>query len=94
MADNSKTDAANNEFKKAQRVADGKKAMSEYEAEAAAVRAKTERLKAARLARDAEIAANPPPVVAPPKKAAKKAKAKPVKLSAWLDDQKKSGRSS
>jgi hypothetical protein len=41
--------------KKAQREADGKKAMAEYEAEAAATRAKTEKLRALRLARDAAL---------------------------------------
>jgi hypothetical protein len=41
---------------KAKREADGKKAMAEYEANAEAVRAKTEKLRALRLARDAAMA--------------------------------------
>jgi hypothetical protein len=60
-----------NEFQKAQRAADGKKAMQEYQSESIAMRAKTERLKALREARDAAEEAAPKPVVAP-KKAAKK----------------------
>jgi hypothetical protein len=55
MADQSKKDPASAELKKAQRAADGKAAMAEYEAEAAAMRAKTERLRALRLARDAAL---------------------------------------
>jgi len=73
LADNSKKTAANVQFSKLQRAEDGKRAMQEYESAAAASRAKTERLRALRLARDAELAANPPP--APEKKTAKKKKA-------------------
>jgi hypothetical protein len=40
---------------KAERQADGRKAMADYEAAAAAVRAKTERLRELRLARDEPI---------------------------------------
>ena len=86
MADDRKNDA---EQRRLQQVADGKKAMAAYEAEAAAVRAKTERLRALRLARDA---ANPPPVKAPPKpKSAKATKRAPKPLAEWLSDQKKDG---
>lgn len=76
---------------RARQAADGKKAMAEYEANAAAVRAKTEKLRALRLAREAEErAAAPTPV----KKAAKAKKKVPTgKLSDWLDEQSKSGRS-
>jgi hypothetical protein len=82
----------------AQRAADGKQAMAEYEAQAAALRAKTERLRAMRLAREA---AQPP---APPKRApaksaggtrttgAKKRKGSAPSLSQWLADQEKGGR--
>jgi len=81
------------EQKKARQAEDGRKAMHDYEAEAAAIRAKTERLRAQRLARDA--AAPPAPVKVPAKKAGKSAgksaKAKARPLSAWLDDQKKDG---
>ena len=93
MADHSKKDAAGAEFRKAQRAQDGKNAMLEYEAEAIAVRARTERLRAQRLARDAAL----PPVTAKAPAAAKKKvnKKEPAgKLADWLDDQEKSGRSS
>ena len=75
LADDSKKNAANNQFRKLRQAEEGKRAMTEYENNAIASRAKTARLKALRLARDAEeataLAANPPP---PPKKkkAAKK----------------------
>jgi hypothetical protein len=95
MADQ-KGDAANAQFKKLQRAADGKKAMSEYETEAAAIAAKTARLRALRLAKEAEDAKNaPPPVVkkASAKKTAKsKTKTAAAPLSDWLEQQKGSGR--
>ena len=69
--------------------------MVDYEAAAAAVRAKTERLRALRLARDA---ANPPAAVT--KKAGSGSRGKSAKketgpkksLADWLTDQKNSGR--
>jgi hypothetical protein len=107
MADHSKKNDADAQFAKAQRAEDGRKAMTEYESEAAATRAKTERLRALRLARDA--AGIPPP--AKPK-AAKKAAAGTTKagtakkapakkklkketstLSEWMDNERKDGRS-
>lgn len=75
MADDPKKNAANKEFKKARQAEDGKRAMTEYENAAVASRAKTARLKALRLARDAELAAAAaaaPPAPAKKKKAAKK----------------------
>jgi hypothetical protein len=92
MADHSKKDTAQAQFAKALRAEDGKKAMSEYEAEAAAVRAKTAKL---RLARDAaeQAAAAERPVVAK-KKPAKKAKETSAKLAEFLEDQKNGGRNS
>jgi hypothetical protein len=95
LADRTKKDAADIQFEKLQRAEDGKKAMSEYEAEAAAVRAKTERLRALRLARDAaQPAAAQKPSVAK-KKSAKSVKGKSdTKLSDWLEEQDKSGRRS
>jgi multidrug efflux pump subunit AcrA (membrane-fusion protein) len=58
VADHTKTPHRSDaQLKKLQRVEDGRKAMAEYEAEQAAVRAKTERLRALRLAREAEQAA-------------------------------------
>jgi len=74
-----------------QKKADGRKATLEYEAEAAAMRAKTERLRALRLARDAALP-QPPPHKVPAKKTGKAGKTKPRPLSEWLDDQKKDGR--
>jgi hypothetical protein len=89
MADKSKHDAGA-QFAKLQRAQDAKKATSEYETAAAALRLKTERLKALRLARDA---AAPPPAPAAPKRKAKK-KAPSGDLSDWLDGQAKEGRNS
>ena len=71
MADNARRNDMNAPFDKEARARDGKKAMSEYEAEGIAIRARTERLKALRLAKEAAE----PPVVkavkAPAKGAAK-----------------------
>ena len=66
MADNSNKNAANSQFRKLRQAEEGKRAMLDYENNAAANRAKTARLRALRLARDAEEAAAaalaPPPV--------------------------------
>ena len=70
--------------KKAAQAIEGQKAMVEYEAGMRAMRAKTERLRALRLARDeaeAKAAADAPPA-APKKRAAKKKAAKPSKAEA------------
>jgi hypothetical protein len=97
LADNSKKlSAAEIQFKKTQQAIEGKQAMAQYEADAVATRKKTERLKALRLARDAEEAAAAPAVVPKKKKAAKKAKpvaARADTLSEWWKDQKEDGRS-
>jgi hypothetical protein len=87
MAEKSKHEA-NVQFAKLQRANDAKKATLDYENEAAALRAKTERLKALRLARDA---AAPPPE---PKRipARKKKAGKSGSLSDFLDGQAKEGR--
>ncbi len=72
MADNSNKNAANSQFRKLRQAEDGRRAMLDYENTAAANRAKTARLRALRLARDAEeaaAAAAAPPVT---KKAARK----------------------
>lgn len=96
MADHAKIDAAQAGFKKLMRDQDGKKAMSEYETEGAAVRAKTERLRALRLARDA-AEGNAAPQKAPAKatsakkKSAKKTKKASGSLSNWLKDREGSG---
>ena len=89
MAEKPSKHEASAQFAKIQRANDAKKATSEYESTAAALRAKTERLKALRLARDA---AAPPPVAAAPKRKAKKKST--GSLSDWLDGQAKEGRQS
>ena len=85
---------------RARQAEDGKKAMAEYEASAAATRAKTEKLKALRLAKEAADEAAPKPPAKtkakakPGAKSTKKKKAAPEgKLSDWLEDQSNSGRS-
>jgi hypothetical protein len=74
LADDSKKNVANNQFKKLRQAEEGKRAMLEYENTAAANRAKTVRLRALRLARDAEeaAAAAAAPPVPVKKKTAKK----------------------
>jgi hypothetical protein len=78
---------------RARQAEDGKKAMAEYEANVVATRAKTEKLRALRLARDAAAAAAPKPAAAPKTRATRKKKAPAGKLSDWLDGQADSGRS-
>ncbi len=95
MADNSK-DRAAAQFAKLQQAEEGKKNLSAYEAEAAAVRAKTARLRELRLAKEANEAATP---AASAKPAAKKKGAKtPAKaagtLADWMKNQRASGRNS
>jgi hypothetical protein len=98
LAENSKKNEANAQFAKTQRANDAKQAMAEYEIAAAALRAKTERLKALRLARDAAAPAKAP--AAPKRKSAgaKKAKSgksdKSANLAEWLDGEAKEGRRS
>jgi len=56
LSDHTKISRSEAQLKKLQRAEDGRKAMAEYEAEQAAIRAKTERLRTLRLAREAELA--------------------------------------
>jgi hypothetical protein len=77
---------------RARQAEDGKKAMAEYEANAAATRAKTEKLRALRLAKEAAEAAAPKPAKTKAKSAKKKKAAPEGKLSDWLEDQADSGR--
>ena len=81
---------------RARQAEDGKKAMAEYEASASATRAKTEKLRALRLAKEAaDLAAPKPPAKTKAKAtgAKKKKKAAPDgKLSDWLSNQSDSGR--
>ncbi len=74
---------------------EGQKTMVDYDAEARAVRANMEKLRALRLAKEAAEAASAPAKVVK-KSASKKAGAKttkdaPAKLSDWLADQQKGG---
>jgi hypothetical protein len=93
MVDEVNSNKASADARKLQQAEDGKKAMLDYEAQAAALRAKTEKLRALRLARDA---ATPPAPGKAKKSATKKGskaeKAKPRPLSDWLDEQRKDGR--
>jgi hypothetical protein len=94
LPDDSRKDRAAVQLSKLQREQDAKKNMSEYEANAAAVRAKTARLKALR---EAQVAATPAPVAAAPakKKASGKAKKEASgNLSEWLKDRQVGGRNS
>jgi hypothetical protein len=75
LADDSKKNAANNQFRKLRQAEEGKRAMTEYENNAIASRAKTARLRALRLARDeadAAALAAAPPASPKKKKSAKK----------------------
>ncbi len=87
MTEKSSKYEATAQFAKLQRANDAKSATADYETAAAAVRAKTERLRALRLARDA--AAPPPAPAAPKRKTRKKSEGS---LSNWLDGQAKEGR--
>jgi hypothetical protein len=77
VADNNSKTAANSQFRKLRQAEDGKRAMLDYENSAAAMRTKTARLRALRLARDAELAAAAAaaPPSAPAKKKTKKSEA-------------------
>jgi hypothetical protein len=82
----------NDGLRKLQQAEDAKKAMAEYHAQAAAVDANTERLRALRLAKEAaEAAATPAKAVK--KKSAKKAGGKKSSetLSQWLKERESSG---
>ncbi len=74
MVDNSNKNAANSQFRKLRQAEEGKRAMLDYENNAAAMRVKTTRLRALRLARDAEEAAAAAAAAPVKKKAAKKEK--------------------
>lgn len=68
-------DQADAKFNRKQIAAtEGAKALAEYHAEGAAIRARTEKLRKARLERDAAAALAPKPEPAPKKKASAKAK--------------------
>jgi hypothetical protein len=88
MVEKSKPHEANAQFAKRRGAVDAKKATSDYETAAVALRAKTERLKALRLARDG---AAPQRVPVASKRGAK-TKGGTGNLSAWLDGEAKEGR--
>ncbi len=88
MADDPKRHEANVKFAKLQRGRPAQRATADYEIEAVALRAKTERLKALRLERDA---AAPKPALVVPKGTSKK-RGSGGSLSEWLDGQAKEGR--
>jgi hypothetical protein len=92
MADKSKKHDASIQFAKLHRAEDAKKATSEYETAATALRAKTERLRALRLARDAELAAVPKPSTPAKKTVMRKKKTSAGSLSDWLAGEAKAGR--
>jgi Mg-chelatase subunit ChlI len=105
MASSSSKDAeqrAEIAARKAQKASDGEKAMAQYEADARAVRANTERLRALRLAKEAADAASAAANTKPAKsskvtsktakKPAKETGKKAVPLSSWLSSQKGEGR--
>ncbi len=94
MAENSRKDVAQAQFAKLQRADDAKRAMADYEAAAVAMRAKTARLRALRLAREAELAAATPAAAAPAAKktkAAKKPKGAKGTLADWIKAREASG---
>jgi hypothetical protein len=88
VAEKTKRHEANVKFAKLQRAQTAQRATSDYEVTAAALRAKTERLKALRLQRDA---AAPKPAPAAPKRKSK-TKGSGGSLADFLDGQAKEGR--
>jgi hypothetical protein len=95
LTDDAAKARANTQFVRAQQAEDGRKAMAEYEAKAAATREKTERLRALRLAKEAADA-KAAPAITPKTRGKGKSAKKPArvagKLSDWLEDQQESGR--
>jgi hypothetical protein len=85
MAENSENKLAQAQFAKLQRANDAKQAMADYEAEAVAMRAKTARLRALRLARAADLAAAEAAAPATKKKTAGKPKAAKVPPADAID---------
>lgn len=92
MADRLKKNESLLALQRAQREADGKKAAAEYEQEAIALRARTEKLRALRLAKEEADRAAAPPKPAAKKKTSRKAEAPAGTLSDWMKDQKDTGR--
>jgi hypothetical protein len=88
MDDKSRRHEANAKFAKLQRAQTAERATADYEIEAAALRAKTERLKALRLQRDA---AAPQPASDPARRKSK-SRGSGKSLADFLDGQAKEGR--
>ncbi len=88
MVEKSRQHEANGQVAKRRGAVDAEKATSDYETAAVALRAKTERLKALRLARDG---AAPQRVPVASKRGAKM-KRDTGSLSVWLDSEAKEGR--
>ena len=65
---------AENSFRREERAQDGRNAMAEYEAQARAIREKTARLKALRLAKEAQVRADEPSQQPERRKSAKRGK--------------------
>ncbi len=86
MDDTNRKDVAQAQFAKLQRANDAKRAVADYEADAVAMRAKTARLRALRLARDAELAARgeAPPAAKRGAKKAKTPRKAPGTLADWI----------
>jgi hypothetical protein len=88
--------AAEIQFKRAQNAPEEKKALVQYEADALALNKKSERLKALRLARDAEEAAARPPAPQRKRRTKKIKQANSADeagtLSGWWKDQREDGR--
>lgn len=90
LTDSSKEHRIPAQLKKAQRREDRSKPLMDYEVEAAAIRAKTERLKALRMARDA--AATPAAAGSSRTKKPTRTKGKTNgTLAEWLSDRQKDG---
>jgi hypothetical protein len=65
---------AERSFKQEERALDGRKAMAEYEVQARATRAKTERLKLLRLAKEAQAQTEQPPAKSAERRPARREK--------------------
>jgi len=65
---------AEKRFKQEERARDGRMAMTEYGTQARAIRAKTERLKALRLAKEAQAQTEEPPAKPTERRAARRKK--------------------
>lgn len=92
MDEKTRTPADQAQFEQKQTsMQDGGKAMAQYELEALAVRAKMEKLRALRLAKEAAEAAVAPAKGVKKAPAKKKKAEAPAKLSDWLAEQQKGG---